>query len=290
LSAAGASILVEYRAAPGGWPRLTGSGVIMAQGGFRAWRRGLVALCGALALTGPLALSAPALAQPVQQVDPDKAIDADLSKTATAKPAGSTASAPASAPASTAAAGGDVVVTAPDGGGKTRDQAPNVATSDKTYRAADLQKAGEEVFGEGAQGLAEMIQGLLKKQGEPNAYIQGNEGGAALIVGLRYGKGKLFHKVEGEKPVYWTGPSVGIDAGANAGKTFVLVYNLFNTEDLYKRFPAGEGQAYVVGGLTASYLRSGDIVIIPIRMGVGMRLGINAGYMKFSKKQKWVPF
>ena len=259
----------------------------MAQGGFRAWRRGLMALCGALALAGgPLAMSAPALAQPVQQVDPDKAIDADLSKTATAKPAGS--SAPAQA--STGSAQSDVVVTAPDGGGKTKDQAPNVATSDKTYRAADLQKAGEEVFGEGAQGLAEMIQGLLKKQGEPNAYIQGNEGGAALIVGLRYGKGKLFHKVGGEKPVYWTGPSVGIDAGANAGKTFVLVYNLFNTEDLYKRFPAGEGQAYVVGGLTASYLRSGDIVIIPIRMGVGMRLGVNAGYMKFSKKQKWVPF
>ena len=246
------------------------------------------ALCGALVVAGPLALCAPALAQPVQQVDPDKAIDADLGKAGTAKPAGSAA--PAPAPAPTGSTAGDVVVTAPDGGGQIKDQAPNVATSDKTYRAADLQKAGEEVFGEGAQGLAEMIQGLLKKQGEPNAYIQGNEGGAALIVGLRYGKGKLFHKVEGEKPVYWTGPSVGIDAGANAGKTFVLVYNLFNTEDLYKRFPAGEGQAYVVGGLTASYLRSGDIVIIPIRMGVGMRLGINAGYMKFSKKQKWVPF
>ncbi len=78
--------------------------------------------------------------------------------------------------------------------------------------------------------------------------------------------------------------------GANAANAFVLVYNLYDTEDLYKRFPAGEGQAYVVGGLTASYLRSGDVVLIPIRMGVGMRLGINAGYMKFSKKQRWFPF
>lgn len=236
-------------------------------------------LCGAAAL----AFAVPVAAQ-VEQVDPDKAIDADLSKEVHSAPA--VPAAPAPVPTGQAS---DVVVTAQDGG-KTKDAAPNVATTDKTYRAGDLLRAGEEVFGEGAAGLAEMIQGLLKKQGEPNAYIQGSEGGAALVVGLRYGKGTLSHKVEGQKPVYWTGPSVGVDAGANAAKTFVLVYNLYDTEDLYKRFPAGEGQAYVVGGLTASYLRSGDVVLIPIRMGVGMRLGINAGYMKFSKKQKWVPF
>ncbi|WP_374531351.1 DUF1134 domain-containing protein, partial [Novosphingobium sp.] len=140
------------------------------------------------------------------------------------------------------------------------------------------------------QGLAQMIQDLLKKQGEPNAYIVGREGGGALVVGLRYGSGTLYHKVEGQRPVYWTGPSIGFDAGANVGNTFVLVYNLYNTDDLYKRFPAGEGQAYVIGGFTASYLRRGDIVLIPIRMGVGLRLGINAGYMKFSTKQKWLPF
>src|SRR3546814_10879834 len=89
---------------------------------------------------------------------------------------------------------------------------------------------------------------ILKKQGEPNAYIVGREAGGALVVGLRYGSGTLYHKVEGERPVYWTGPSIGFDAGANAGNTFVLVYNLFDTEDLYKRFPAGEGAAYLVGG------------------------------------------
>ncbi|HMT48250.1 MAG TPA: DUF1134 domain-containing protein [Novosphingobium sp.] len=271
----------------------------MTAGMVQAWRQGLAALCGAAAL----ALCAPVAAQ-VQQVDPDKAIDADLANgksgapqapDSRSTPAPAPAPAPAAAPApaqgpASAGPASDVVVTAENGGGKTRDVAPNVATTDKTYRAGDLVKAGEEVFGEGAAGLAEMIQGLLKKQGEPNAYIQGSEGGAALIVGLRYGKGTLTHKVEGQKPVYWTGPSVGIDAGGNAAKAFVLVYNLYDTEDLYKRFPAGEGQAYVVGGLTASYLRSGDVVLIPIRMGVGMRLGINAGYMKFSKKQKWLPF
>ena len=110
------------------------------------------------------------------------------------------------------------------------------------------------------------------------------------MVGVRYGSGTLYHKVEGQKPVYWTGPSIGFDAGANAGNTFVLAYNLYNSEDLYKRFPAGEGQAYLVGGFHVSYLRRGDIVLIPVRAGAGLRLGINAGYMKFSHKQRWLPF
>jgi len=100
----------------------------------------------------------------------------------------------------------------------------------------------------------------------------------------------LHHKVEGERKVYWTGPSVGIDAGANAGNTFVLVYNLFDSEDIYRRYPAGEGQAYLVGGLHASYMRRGDVVLIPIRLGAGLRLGVNAGYMRFSKKHRWLPF
>ena len=110
------------------------------------------------------------------------------------------------------------------------------------------------------------------------------------MVGVRYGSGTLHHKIEGELPAYWTGPSVGFDAGANAGNTFVLVYNLFDSEDLYKRYPAGEGAAYLIGGFNASYLRRGDVVLIPIRVGVGARLGANVGYMKFRKKQNWVPF
>ena len=146
------------------------------------------------------------------------------------------------------------------------------------------------MFGKGAEGLARMIESWLDKQGEPNAYIVGREAGGAFIVGARYGSGTLYHKVEGERPVYWTGPSIGFDAGANAGNTFVLVYNLYDSEDLYKRFPSGEGQAYLVGGMTASYLRRGDTVLIPIRVGAGLRLGVNAGYMKFSKKQRWLPF
>lgn len=169
----------------------------------------------------------------------------------------------------------------------TTGAAPDGST---TWHKDDLVGAAEGVFGKGAAGLADMIQDLLKKQGEPNAYIVGREGGGALVFGLRYGSGTLYHKIEGQKPVYWTGPSLGFDVGANAASTFVLVYNLFDTEELYKRFGAGEGQAYLVGGFHVSYLRRGDKVLIPVRAGAGLRLGVNAGYMKFSHKQNWLPF
>jgi hypothetical protein len=164
------------------------------------------------------------------------------------------------------------------------------AADSKTYAEDDLIGAAEGVFGKGAEGLAGLIEDLLRKQGEPNGYIVGREAGGAFVVGARYGSGTLHHKVEGTRKVYWTGPSIGLDAGANAANSFVLVYNLYDTEDLFKRFPAGEGQAYLVGGMHVSYVRRGDIVLIPIRVGAGLRLGVNAGYLKFSKKQRWLPF
>jgi hypothetical protein len=216
-----------------------------------------IALMGAAALAGSVA--APAQIQPV---DPDKAIDGDLSRPANSPPP---APAPSDAPA-------------------------DPAKPETTYHQDDLIGAAEGVFGKGAKGLADVIQDILKKQGEPNGYIIGREGGGALVVGVRYGSGTLFHKIEGQRPVYWTGPSIGFDAGASAGSTFVLVYNLYNTDDLYHRFPAGEGQAYLIGGFNVSYMRRGNIVLIPVRSGVGLRLGVNAGYMKFSQKHKWLPF
>lgn len=253
----------------------------MILGMTRTARAALVSALGALALIG----SAAAPAQ-VQSVDPDRAIDGDLSA-----PAGTPSPAPAPQPVITPEALPDATVPSP-APVDPASPAPvtDPASQSKTYQKDDLIGAAEGVFGKGAAGLAGLIEDLLRKQGEPNAYITGREGGGALIVGVRYGSGTLFHKVEGQRPVYWTGPSVGLDAGANAGSTFVLVYNLYNSEDIYKRFPAGEGQAYLVGGFNVSYLRKGDVVLIPIRMGVGLRLGVNAGYMKFSKKQKWLPF
>ncbi|MEL7219356.1 MAG: DUF1134 domain-containing protein [Pseudomonadota bacterium] len=164
------------------------------------------------------------------------------------------------------------------------------ATDSTTYGQDDLIGAAEGVFGKGAKGLAGLIEDLLREQGEPNGYIVGREAGGAFILGARYGSGTLHHKIEGTRKVYWTGPSIGFDVGANAANSFVLVYNLYDSEELFARYPAGEGQAYLVGGLHVSYLRKGDKVLIPIRVGAGLRLGVNAGYMKFSKKQRWLPF
>jgi hypothetical protein len=246
----------------------------------------------------------------VQQIDPNTAIDADLQ----AKPAvaGTTPLPPAppppplsspaapitpaattntgdpafSSPAAASAPPAPGMASIPPAAGPAR----RGAADGTTYREDDLIGAAEGVFGRGAKGLALMIQDILKKQGQPNAYITGREAGGAVVVGLRYGSGTLHHKIEGERPVYWTGPSLGFDLGANAANTFVLVYNLHDTEDLFRRYGAGEGQAYFVGGFNVSYLRRGNIVVIPVRFGAGLRLGVNGGYMKFSSKQTWMPF
>ncbi len=159
-----------------------------------------------------------------------------------------------------------------------------------TYKKDDVIGAAEGVFGKGAAGLAGIVEKILKDQGEPNAYIAGREASGAFVVGLRYGSGTMQHTVEGQRPVYWTGPSIGFDVGGDATKVFTLAYNLYDSQDLYKRFPQVEGRAYFVGGFSATYLRRGDVVLIPIRLGVGMRLGANIGYMKFSEKSKWLPF
>jgi hypothetical protein len=233
-----------------------------------------------LAFSILLMLGMPASAQ-IQQVDPNDSIDADLGAP---PPVENTTvdGVPTDAPMDSAETPPAATEPAP----ATTPQSSNQAT----YQEDDLLGAAEGVFGKGAEGLAKLVQDILKKQGEPNGYIVGREGGGAFVVGLRYGSGTLHHKVEGQQPVYWTGPSIGLDAGANAGSTFVLVYNLYDSEDLFRRFPSGEGVAYLVGGFNASYLRRGDIVLIPIRVGAGLRLGANVGYMKFSKKQRWLPF
>jgi len=261
----------------------------------------------ALALGAALAMGAgTAHAQELEAIDPDSAydtaqsgaIDGDLASPANPQnsPAADTGNdlvafgsasqqtegeqpAAVPAPAENAAAGS-----------ATGTGEPTFAGSETTYGEDDLIGAAEGVFGKGAKGLAGVIEDLLREQGEPNAYIVGREGGGALGIGVRYGSGTLYHKIEGSQPVYWTGPSIGFDAGANAANTFVLVYNLYDTEELYERFPAGEGQAYFVGGMHVSYMRRKDVVLIPIRVGAGLRLGVNAGYMKFSKKQRWLPF
>lgn len=159
-----------------------------------------------------------------------------------------------------------------------------------TVPASELLTAAEGVFGRGARGLARLMENILRDQGEPVAYIAGQEASAAFVFGLRYGSGRLHHQVEGVRPVFWTGPSVGFDVGGDAAKVFVLVYNLHDSQRLFRRYLSGEGHLYAVGGFSAQYLRRGDVVLIPIRLGVGWRAGVNAGYMRFSERSRWLPF
>lgn len=232
-----------------------------------------------------LCAACPAAAQTTSE-EAVRAANADLAPVGTVDPNAALAS-PPSAPAATPAPAAATPAATP---------APTAAApaappaSSATYAQQDVLSAAENVFGRGAEGLATMIENIFKDQGEPNAYIVGREAGGAIGVGLRYGSGTLYHKVEGERPVYWTGPSVGFDLGADASKTFALVYNLFDSEDLYRRYPAVEGKVYLVGGFTANYLQRGDVIVVPIKLGIGWRLGANIGYMSFSKKSKILPF
>lgn len=265
---------------------------------MRTWRSGAVALA---MMAAALAAPAAATAQ-VRTVDPNSAIDADLApRPPQATPprtpapdsyqpvdAGPQDLPPPSAQDSVAQ-GAPATPAAPPAGSGAAQFGEAQARRD-TYQRDDLIAAAEGVFGKGAAGIAGMIEKLLAEQGEPNAYITGREAAAAFGVGVRYGSGELTHRIEGKRNVYWTGPSLGFDVGGDAAKTFVLVYNLYDTQDIYKRFPAVEGRAYLVGGLAATYLRRGNIVLIPVRLGVGWRLGANVGYMKFSEKARWLPF
>lgn len=167
---------------------------------------------------------------------------------------------------------------------------PLPAKSQATYAEDDVLGAAEDVFGRGTEGLAEAVRRSFAQYGQPNGYIVGREAGGAFIVGVRYGSGTLYHAVEGEQKVHWTGPSVGFDIGGDGSKTFALVYNLHDTEDLFRRYPAAEGKAYLIGGLAVNYMQRDNVIIVPMKVGVGWRLGLNAGYMKFSKKGKIVPF
>ncbi len=237
-----------------------------------------------------LAIAGPAHGQ-VRTVDPNDAIDADLDgpPASQASPAAPPADALPDDPYAPRTPAPAAPTPAPAPGNTPPSSSTTTASAD-TFEREDLIGAAEGVFGRGAEGLAGMIESILKDQGRPNAYIAGREAAGAFVVGLRYGSGIINHKVEGQRPVYWTGPSLGFDVGGDATKVFVLVYNLYDSQELFRRFPAAEGRAYLVGGFSAAYLRRGDVVLIPVRLGVGWRLGANIGYMRFSEKSRWLPF
>jgi hypothetical protein len=240
------------------------------------------------AAAAALVLAAAAAPAQVSTIDPNTAVDPAPPATGAAEP-GWESDAPEYQPVDS---GSQDVAEEP---AVPADAAPTTASerasqASTTIPRKDVFSAAEGVFGKGAEGLGDLIEDLLRERGDPTGYITGREAGGAFIAGVRYGSGTLHHQIEGDRLVYWTGPSVGFDFGANADKVFVLVYNLNDSERLFRRFPAAEGNAYVVGGFTASYLRRGDVVLIPVRLGVGARLGVNAGYMRFSQKNRWLPF
>jgi len=239
-------------------------------------------------LNAPRTQAPPPRVQPAPRIQPSQAPAPYTPSSSTPAPYAPPAAYPPYAPATQA----PPVAATPEERQQdaARDGATAVAASSQTFDRPELLAAAEGVFGKGAAGLAGMLEKILKDQGQPNAYIAGREGSGAFVLGLRYGNGDLFHKIEGSQPIHWTGPSVGFDIGGDASKVFVLVYNLYDTEELYKgRFAAGEGRLFFVGGFAATYLRKGDKVVIPIRLGVGWRQGVNLGYMKFSHKTNWFP-
>lgn len=158
------------------------------------------------------------------------------------------------------------------------------------YEMGEITAAADGAFGEATEGVAMVIEKIFADLGKPNAYIVGREGGGAVVVGLRYGRGKLFSKVEGERDVFWTGPSIGPDIGGDASRSFVLVYNLHDTDEIFQRFPAVEGKAYLIGGVSANYHQRGNIILVPVRLGAGWRLGANVGYLKYSREGRVIPF
>jgi hypothetical protein len=169
--------------------------------------------------------------------------------------------------------------------------AARAATDDKnTYEQDDILKEAKAFFGEATEGLGKAVEKAFRDHGRPNGYIKGEEVSAAITVGLSYGKGDLTLK-SGEKAyVYWQGPSLGFDLGANASKVFILVYNLPNKDAIYHRFPGVDGSLYYVAGAGMNYQQWGDTILAPIRLGVGWRAGASVGYMNYTRDRRYFPF
>jgi hypothetical protein len=165
-----------------------------------------------------------------------------------------------------------------------RQQAP------ESFSDNEIVNNGHRFFGSVSRGLAQGVESATKRWGKPNAYILGQEGAGAFIGGLRFGEGKMYTRNAGDRPVYWQGPSLGFDAGLDGDRTMMLVYNLPAVEGIYRRFGGVDGSAYLIGGFGFTALTADDVVVVPIRSGVGARLGLNLGYLKFTPNSTWNPF
>ena len=159
-----------------------------------------------------------------------------------------------------------------------------------TFSVNEIVDTGGEFFGSVSQGLASLVERAASQFGLPNGYILGEEAGGAIFAGARYGEGTMYTRNRGEHAVFWQGPTIGLDFGGDGSKVMMLVYNLASVSDVYGRYPGVDGSAYVVGGLGMTVIKYGDVVMVPIRSGVGLRAGLNVGYLKFTQEPTWNPF
>lgn len=174
----------------------------------------------------------------------------------------------------------------PPAGGGYQDAPPHQAN---TYDQNEIISAGHGFFGAISQSLGSAVEYAFRSQGRPNGYILGEDAGGAFVFGLRYGEGRLYTKDAGDHKVFWQGPSLGYDAGAEGSKTMVLVYNMRDPSEIYRRFGGVQGSAYLVGGLSVQFQKYGDVTLAVIRSGVGVRLGANVGYLKYTRAPTWNP-
>ena len=167
---------------------------------------------------------------------------------------------------------------------------PGTLSADESrFNSTEIINAGHNFFGTVSRGLAQIVERAVSKWGLPNGYVLGEEAGGAFVAGLRYGEGMLYTKNAGDLKVYWQGPSIGWDVGGEGARTMMLIYNLPNTGAIYERFGGIDGSAYFIGGFGMTALTANHVVLVPIRSGVGLRLGANVGYLKFTPKATWNP-
>ena len=164
------------------------------------------------------------------------------------------------------------------------------AEQPRSFTTDELVGSGHHFFGTISRGLAQTLEEATRRFGQPNGYILGQELSGAFVGGLRYGEGILYTRNAGDIKVFWQGPSIGFDAGADGDRTMMLVYKLPATQAIYSRFAGVDGSAYFVGGFGFTALAADEIILVPVRSGVGARLGINIGYLKFTRKATWNPF
>ncbi|NBN65220.1 DUF1134 domain-containing protein [Microvirga tunisiensis] len=174
--------------------------------------------------------------------------------------------------------------------GRTPAAAQSNAPGSSNYTQQEIVDAGHRFFGNVSGGLASVIENAFKSYGEPNGYILGEEGSGALIAGARFGEGDLFTRNAGNHKVFWQGPSIGWDFGGDGARVMMLIYNLPNVEAMYQRFAGVNGSAYLIGGFGMTVLNNNNILVVPVKAGVGARLGLNIGYLKFTQQPTWNPF